>query len=119
MKTLLLALLVVLQLLCLGVMHYRSAAELAACPHEVVEAKWIGNRTVRSSDGYVWFRLDPYSVTAYRKAVRKYGEEKLHLTMEIARRKGRPDMATNLFVNDVPVADAVSIMNRGELPQAQ
>ena len=130
-RAILLASLIVLQLLCLGWMYLSAAAELAASPHEIVDAFVVRGTTVVPKDTatygkHVEYYLDPYSFSAYRNACRKHGEDRLRLTLEIARRDVdsagklfcQRSMATNLFVNGVPIADAVSPMNRGELPQA-
>lgn len=125
-RSLLLLALIVLPLLCLGWMHYCASAELAAAPHITVEAISRGKAVIPAQDisrhpgcnCRVEYALDPYSFQSYLAARRKFGDSQLHLTIEIAMRENRPHMATNLFVNGVPIADAVPLMNRGELPQA-
>lgn len=118
--------LITLQLLFLGWLHYCAAAELAAAPHIIVQAASPRGHDISPVQDIprhpgcgcrVQYSLDAYSLKAYRTARRKFGESKLQLTLEIAMRERRPRMATNLFVNGVPIAEAVPLMSRGELPQ--
>lgn len=125
----LLSILVVAQLAGLGWMFYNSSVELADAPRDIVPAKHYSGRIIGPVEvilrhgedcrhnNYVTYTLDRYSYNAYLNALNKYGDDVLELTLEIARRKNQPPMATRLFVNGVLFSDAVPTMIDGKIPR--
>lgn len=119
-RAILLTALVGLQLVCLAQQFCHSAAELAAAPHVVMDAELSRNRKVvtqepvsfRESNWQVAYYMDHYSKNALETA-RKNGHS-LKLSLEVALREDQPPMATQLFVNGVPIEEAVPLMYRGE-----
>lgn len=126
MRVYCLCFLIALQLVWLGWCYYGSYVELSAAPRVTVAAKepryWLRRScaqepiTYRGEPFYAPYYMDRYSWNAYKKARAKAAQE-LQLTLEVALREVHPPMVTRVYVNGVPLDEAVSQMQRGELPQ--
>lgn len=122
MRFVLLFLLIMGQLAWLGWQFARASAELAAAPRVVVAARLLHGSSVAPVEPishrdvnypYIVYTMDSYTQKAIKKAPKN---AQLHFTLEVALRESQPPMATQLFVNGAPLAEAVEALYRGEVP---
>ena len=122
-RAFLITLLIAAQAVWLGWQHYAADAELAAAPRIVVSADPPYRSVVKPTtnellahpqlNGNVGYSMDSTSLSIYCNFP---GHNKLNFTLELALRENRPPIATQAFINGVPLQAAISAMKNGKIP---
>lgn len=123
-RAFLIMLLITAQTAWLAWQFYAADSELSAAPRIRVNVLEPTHSTVFPDladctqhpeiDGRVCYHMDAAALKAYRSIK---GSGALHLSMEIALRQNHAPLATQLFINGVPLPEALEAMKKGVIPQ--